>query len=160
MRRLRRYGAALARQQPIDVVRSRLDHHRPLQANKTVADLAVVMPRYALPGGKAQHLDAQIRALGDQLAACDRVSPRLRVCIIWFLRASPRHWRRFRGLSTILTPSWCPWQQAFTRERQVQTYHRRSETRWLPPRISETPLVLDADERRPVVCPNSTRPCT
>jgi len=74
MCRLRRYRAALARQQPVDVTRrSRLDHHWPLQANKTVADLAVVMPRYALPGGKAQYLDAQIRALGNQLAACDRI---------------------------------------------------------------------------------------
>src|SRR6516162_2076262 len=31
------------------------------------------MPRYALLGSKAQHLDAQIRALGNQLAACNRV---------------------------------------------------------------------------------------
>src|SRR5215831_16432683 len=74
MRRLRRYRAAVARQQPVDVAwRSRLDHDWPLQANKTVADLAVVMPWYALSGGKAQHLDAQIRTLGNQLAACDRV---------------------------------------------------------------------------------------
>ena len=72
--RLRRYRAALARQQPVDVTRrSRLDHHWPLQANKTVANLAMVMPRYALPDGKAQHLDAQIRALGNHLAACNRV---------------------------------------------------------------------------------------
>src|SRR5205085_9938623 len=74
MRGLRRYRAALARQEPMGVARrSRLDHHRPLEANETVADLAVVMPRYALPGRKAQHLDAQIGALGNQLTACDRV---------------------------------------------------------------------------------------
>ena len=64
VRRLRRYRAALARQEAIDVApRSRLDHHWPLEANETVADFAVVMPRYALAGRKAQHLDAQIGAL-------------------------------------------------------------------------------------------------
>src|SRR6266851_7925284 len=61
MRRLRRHRAALARQEAIHVARrSRLDHHWPLEANETVADLAVVMPWYALSGRKAQHLDAQI----------------------------------------------------------------------------------------------------
>jgi hypothetical protein len=45
----------------------------PLEANEAVVDLAVVVPRHALPGRKAQHLDAQIGALGDQLAAGDRV---------------------------------------------------------------------------------------
>ena len=74
MRGLRRYRAALAGQEPVDVARgSRLDHHWPFEANETVADLAVVMPRYALPGRKAQHLDAQIGALCDQLAASNRV---------------------------------------------------------------------------------------
>jgi hypothetical protein len=33
----------------------------------------MVVPRHALPGRKTQNLDAQIGALGDQLAACDRV---------------------------------------------------------------------------------------
>src|SRR3984893_17475662 len=71
---LRRYCATLARQEPIDAARrSRLDHHRPLEANEAVADLAVVMPRHALPGCKAQHLDAKIGALGDELAVSDRV---------------------------------------------------------------------------------------
>src|SRR3984893_10009767 len=71
---LRRYCATLARQEPIDAARrSRLDHHRPLEANEAVADLAVVMPRHALPGCKAQHLDAQIGALGDELAASNLV---------------------------------------------------------------------------------------
>ena len=74
MRGLRRYRAALAGQEPVDVARgSRLDHHWPFEANETVADLAVVMPRYALPGRKAQHLDAQIGALGNQLTPCNRV---------------------------------------------------------------------------------------
>jgi len=68
MCRLRRYRAALARQHPVDVARrARLDHHWPLQASETVADLAVVVPWYALSDGEAQHLDAQIGALGNQL---------------------------------------------------------------------------------------------
>ena len=53
--------------------RPRLDQHRPLKANETVGDLTVVMPWYALSGRKAQHLDAQIGALGDQFAAGDRI---------------------------------------------------------------------------------------
>jgi len=75
MRGLGRQRVALAaRQEPIGVARRpRLDHHWPLEAYEAVADLAVVMPRHALTGGKAQHLDAQIGALCDQLAASNRV---------------------------------------------------------------------------------------
>jgi hypothetical protein len=66
MRRLRRYRATLTWLKMIDVTwRPRLDHHGPLETNETVADLAMVMPRHALPGRKAQYLDAQIGALGD-----------------------------------------------------------------------------------------------
>src|SRR5438046_471897 len=74
MRSLRRHRATLARQEPIGVARRpRFDHHWPLEANQAVDDLAVVMPRHALSGRKAQHLDAQIGALGDQLSASDRI---------------------------------------------------------------------------------------
>ena len=72
VRRLRRYRAALARQEPVNVAgRSRLDHHWPLQANEAVADLAMVMPWNALSGRKGQHLHTQIGAFGDQFAAGD-----------------------------------------------------------------------------------------
>src|SRR5262249_8257583 len=74
MRGLRRHRTALARQETIDVARCPcLDHHRPLKTNEAVADLSVVMPRHALAGRKGQHLHAQIRTLGDQLVAGDRV---------------------------------------------------------------------------------------
>src|SRR6516225_4938927 len=74
MRGLRRHRTALARQETIDEARSPcLDHHRPLKTNEAVADLSVVMPRHALAGRKGQHLHAQIRTLGDQLVAGDRV---------------------------------------------------------------------------------------
>jgi hypothetical protein len=63
---LGRHGAALARQETINVARCPcLDHHRPLKTNEAVADLNVVMPRHTLAGRKGQHLHAQIGALGD-----------------------------------------------------------------------------------------------
>ena len=119
MRGLRRHCAALTRREPIDMTRCpRLDDHRPLKTNEAVADLGVVMPRYALSRRKGQHLHTQIGTLGYQLAASDRIIARLRVCIVPSF-PTPRHCRKYRGWP--LAHSRRPWQQGFACERSTRS---------------------------------------
>src|SRR5947207_15679602 len=75
MRRLGRHRAALARFEDVLVSRrSRLDDHRAFETHEAVGDVAVVVPRNVLAGGKSQNRDAQIGAFGDDLAAGDLVA--------------------------------------------------------------------------------------
>src|SRR5206468_2971207 len=59
--------------------RPRLNHHRALKADKAVADLVVVVPGNGLAGGKGQYRDADVGALGDDLAGSDLVTPAIPV---------------------------------------------------------------------------------
>src|SRR5437879_1746692 len=59
--------------------RPRLDHHRALEADKAVADLAVIMPGNALAGREGQDRDADVGALGDDLTGSDLVTPAIPV---------------------------------------------------------------------------------
>jgi hypothetical protein len=103
--------------------RPRLDQHRPLKANETVGDLTVVMPWYALSGRKAQHLDAQIGALGDQFAAGDRI-----ITAIAPLHRSRSflcpmtHFADPKGLGHDFGPSRRPEQQDIAGKRQARIH--------------------------------------
>src|SRR5439155_27139898 len=86
-----------------------LDHHRPLKANKAVANLGVVMPRHTLSRRKGQHLHTQIGTLGYQLAASDRIiaaAAGLHRSIL----PDPETLQKISRLATILAHSRRPWQ--------------------------------------------------